>query len=125
MTLTPERLRDAPASAITLDDALAGLASGPAGFEAEVEAQRWREFAECQYTDPELFFPVTGGTNHQAKAICAGCGVRLECLWYALSHREMYGFWGGMSQQDRRELLGAAEDIPDTEDDEETEAEAA
>lgn len=40
----------------------------------------------------------------RAKAICAGCPVRRECLDYALAARERDGIWGGYTI-DERELL--------------------
>lgn len=49
----------------------------------------------CRTADPDLFFSFHPG---QAKAICAGCPVKAECLEYALDGRELYGVWGGLSQ---------------------------
>ncbi len=56
-----------------------------------------------EYDDPGLFFPVhvqgrldaasTARIEH-AKAICAGCVVRPECLAYARREGEV-GIWGG------------------------------
>ena len=46
--------------------------------------------------------------------------MRLECLWYALSHREEFGVWGGLSRNERRKLRGETEVDP-LDDDEETE----
>lgn len=40
-----------------------------------------------------------------AKAICATCPVVAECLDHALSVREPYGVWGGMTEHERAELL--------------------
>jgi WhiB family redox-sensing transcriptional regulator len=40
----------------------------------------------------------------EAKAICAGCPVRLECLAYALDSGEAYGVWGGLSEDERRAM---------------------
>src|SRR6266511_3991550 len=36
-----------------------------------------------------------------AKLVCAGCRVRERCADYALSHRERYGVWGGLSEHER------------------------
>jgi len=49
----------------------------------------WRDRGSCLYEDPELFFPIgtTGPAVPQlaeAKRVCAGCRVRLECLQWAL-----------------------------------------
>jgi WhiB family transcriptional regulator, redox-sensing transcriptional regulator len=45
----------------------------------------------------------------KAKAICAVCPIRAECLEYALRHPARYGIWGGLNAEDlaaeRRRLL--------------------
>ncbi len=41
----------------------------------------------------------------EAKAICAGCAVRRECLDYAIAIREAHGIWGGLNECERRALL--------------------
>jgi WhiB family redox-sensing transcriptional regulator len=69
----------------------------------------WRHFAACLDEDPELFFPVgdTGPALLQvaeAKAVCAGCPVRVECLTWALETGQNYGIWGGYTENERREL---------------------
>lgn len=40
-----------------------------------------------------------------AKAICAHCPVREDCLEYALRIREAHGIWGGLNEMERRALL--------------------
>jgi WhiB family redox-sensing transcriptional regulator len=62
----------------------------------------WVELALCAQTDPELFYPEKGGSTRAAKQVCAMCSVQDECLDYALTHRERYGIWGGLSERDRR-----------------------
>jgi WhiB family transcriptional regulator, redox-sensing transcriptional regulator len=67
----------------------------------------WRSAGACLSADPDLFFPVssTGPAERQiarAKMICAGCGVRLECLDFAVSHGQVYGIWGGTTAEDRQ-----------------------
>lgn len=68
----------------------------------------WRQRAACRHADPELFFPVSasGPSLEQvarAKAICAGCHVRKQCLVFALGTRQEHGVWAGMSEQELRE----------------------
>ena len=58
----------------------------------------------CTQTDPELFFPVKGGSTREAKKVCANCTVRAECLSYALENDERFGIWGGLSERERRKL---------------------
>ena len=63
----------------------------------------WRDAANCATTDPELFFPESSDVG-PAKKVCAECGVRLECLAFALRHHIHEGVWGGLSGKERRRL---------------------
>ena len=58
----------------------------------------------CAQTDPEVFFPEKGGSVREAKAVCARCPVRAQCLAHALAHGERFGVWGGLSEPERRRL---------------------
>jgi WhiB family transcriptional regulator, redox-sensing transcriptional regulator len=69
-------------------------------------AENWRSLAACQSADPDLFFPVSSSGPSlvqvaQAKAICAGCQVRRECLAFALRTHQVHGVWGGLSERER------------------------
>nr|WP_166755071.1 WhiB family transcriptional regulator [Modestobacter marinus] len=68
------------------------------------EDQSWQERALCAETDPEAFFPEKGGSTREAKRICTGCEVRVDCLEYALTMDERFGIWGGLSERERRRL---------------------
>ena len=73
----------------------------------EAERRDWWRAAACQEADPELFFPVAphgpgAGEIARAKAVCAGCQVRRECLQYALATRQLHGVWGGTTEDERR-----------------------
>ena len=73
----------------------------------EAERRDWWRSAACQEADPELFFPVAphgpgAGEIARAKAVCAGCQVRRECLQYALATRQLHGVWGGTTEDERR-----------------------
>jgi WhiB family redox-sensing transcriptional regulator len=37
----------------------------------------------------------------EAKAVCAGCPVRPECLAFALQ-RDLHGIWGATTEDERR-----------------------
>jgi len=67
-------------------------------------AESWRLDALCAETDPEAFFPEKGGSTREAKRVCVGCPVRLQCLEYALGNDERFGIWGGLSERERRKL---------------------
>ena len=70
----------------------------------------WQDRAECIGTDPELFFPGRGDDTRAAKAICATCPVRAECLAYALDNDIKFGIFGGKSERERRRLRGGMRD---------------
>jgi WhiB family transcriptional regulator, redox-sensing transcriptional regulator len=72
---------------------------------------KWTAYAACSDVDPELFFPIsTGGPSQyrteQARVVCAGCSVRLDCLDWALEHEIQHGVWGGLSEEQRRVIQG-------------------
>ena len=73
----------------------------------------WTEYAACRGTDPELFYPVSSAgpaleQAARAKAICARCTVRSDCLSWALRAGEPDGVWGGTTPDERRYLRHAA-----------------
>jgi len=70
------------------------------------ERLEWWRWAACQGADPELFFPVAaqGPAREEiarAKAVCAGCRVRRQCLQFALDTSQMHGVWGGTTEDER------------------------
>jgi WhiB family redox-sensing transcriptional regulator len=71
----------------------------------EQPAVSWRIDALCAQTDPDAFFPDKGGSTRAAKAVCAKCPVRRECLEESLEgYGEAFGVWGGLSERERRRL---------------------
>lgn len=75
----------------------------------QIGRRGWRALAECQNTDPELFFPTAESGPARttqvaaAKAVCARCPVRAQCLTEALA-RIPYGIAGGLTEHERRTL---------------------
>lgn len=70
----------------------------------------WFLKANCRDpdVDPDIFFPdyekfknIKEYTVARAKAICAECAVREQCLNYALANHEKFGIWGGMTPEER------------------------
>ena len=58
----------------------------------------WRVLARCATgtgTLAELFFSEQIDDINRAKAFCAGCEVRAECLGAAVERAEPWGVWGG------------------------------
>ena len=68
------------------------------------DGRSWQDEANCLGVDPDLFFPERGASTREAKEVCRGCVVRLDCLEYALVNGEKFGIWGGMSERERRRL---------------------
>ncbi|KUL72339.1 MULTISPECIES: WhiB family transcriptional regulator [unclassified Streptomyces] len=67
----------------------------------------WRERAACRDVDPDLFFPIgTAGLAlvqiAEAKAVCARCPVRDQCLRWAVDVGQVEGIWGGTTESERR-----------------------
>jgi WhiB family redox-sensing transcriptional regulator len=54
------------------------------------------------------FYAELGESLEPARAVCAGCLVRDECLDPALDHQERYGLWGGKSWRERQANEAAA-----------------
>ncbi len=57
--------------------------------------------------DTRIFFPIgeTGPATRQvnlAKAACAACPVREECLEFAIATIQNDGVWGGTTEDERR-----------------------
>jgi WhiB family redox-sensing transcriptional regulator len=68
--------------------------------------QEWRKDALCREVDPALFFPLhKGDPMNDARSLCGRCTVRGECLEEALRLRDVFGFRGGMSGEERRRYL--------------------
>lgn len=72
-----------------------------------LEADDWRQLAECLGIDPDIFYPERGDNDgvDAAKAICARCPVEHECLEDAIATREMIGVRGGKSGKERRAIV--------------------
>jgi WhiB family transcriptional regulator, redox-sensing transcriptional regulator len=73
------------------------------------EASDWRVQAACRDVDPELFFPVSasGASVPQieaAKQVCRTCPVCGPCLRWALEQSENAAFWGGTTEDERRNI---------------------
>lgn len=73
----------------------------------ELDPMAWAEDANCLGVDPDLFFPERGSPSHAAKAVCAGCVVRSDCLEYAIAHDEKWGVWGGTTGRERGRIVRA------------------
>lgn len=73
-----------------------------------LDLRPWMKEAACKdVADPDIFFPEQGQWKKgiAAKAICAGCPVKKDCLDYAIEYEQgdRYGIWGGMNTKERWE----------------------
>ena len=61
------------------------------------------------HPNPEIFFPEKGKDRAQkikeANQVCSGCVIKTNCLDGALKREEQYGIWGGLTEDERRDLL--------------------
>ena len=66
----------------------------------------WQDAAACRSSDPDLFFPDGEDVESiaKAKAVCAACPVRPECLAFAVELNQSEGIWGGHTPAERRRL---------------------
>jgi WhiB family redox-sensing transcriptional regulator len=81
-------------------------------FRHDPDQMTWIARAACADEDPELFFPVGTGPaaidqELRAKRICSACPVRAECLEWSLVTCQDAGVWGGVGEEERRELRRA------------------
>jgi WhiB family transcriptional regulator, redox-sensing transcriptional regulator len=78
-----------------------------------LQEQTWQLDAACRGHDRSIFYPPSSAERRderdrreaRAKAICAECRVREECLEYSLAQRDQHGIWGGLTELERRALL--------------------
>lgn len=69
----------------------------------------WMSRATCAGMGTRPFFHGRGGDRGDAaKAVCAGCPVREECLAFALADPLILGIWGGTGAAERAKMRGAA-----------------
>jgi WhiB family transcriptional regulator, redox-sensing transcriptional regulator len=59
-------------------------------------ARGWAARALCVGADPEAFFPPGDDPAMEARAICAACPVRGQCLAYAITADERFGIWAAL-----------------------------
>ena len=86
-------------------------------YEPRTRPAPWMADAVCRGMDASVFFTERGanGDLAAAKAVCATCPVRVECLDHAIETRERWGVWGGKSERERRTLRrqrGLARQLP-------------
>jgi WhiB family redox-sensing transcriptional regulator len=81
----------------------------------------WQLEGACRTADTRLFFhpegergPARRERDAGAQAVCATCPVLQECRSHALTVREPYGVWGGMTEDDRNAYFQSGRTAPRT-----------
>jgi WhiB family transcriptional regulator, redox-sensing transcriptional regulator len=65
----------------------------------------WHADAACRDYPDVNFFPVSGDSARPARAVCATCGERGDCLAWALEQGpELDGVWAGTTPADRQSI---------------------
>jgi WhiB family redox-sensing transcriptional regulator len=78
----------------------------------------WEASAACAGESTVTFFPSfdvgmgapakNAAKTARAKAVCARCPVRDECLAHALETDVAHGIWGGLTPDERKRIRRAA-----------------
>lgn len=83
-----------------------------------IDEWEWQYQGACRYVDSTLFFhpegergPTRLQRDESAKAICRTCPVISQCRQHALQAREPYGVWGGLTADERADIVGGRTDI--------------
>jgi WhiB family redox-sensing transcriptional regulator len=58
--------------------------------------------------DPEIFFPTAGTHANAARKVCGRCPHREPCLSWALETEQAHGVWGGLTAEERHNILRGA-----------------
>ena len=66
-----------------------------------------KEYGQLEFVPPPK---ATPSALEPLRAVCRCCGVRGECLDYALDDESLVGVWGGTTAQERRDYRKAAKE---------------
>jgi hypothetical protein len=76
----------------------------PSSLEDWLARPSWHARGACRGAGTEAFIRGPKDNYEAARAVCAVCPVRRECLAYALADRDLTGCWGGTTDAEPREL---------------------
>lgn len=86
---------------------LEGLMCGMGTPGALPQRPAWMADGACLEHPEVEFVPLNPRTEENAamaRAICAGCSCRAECLAYALADTDLLGIWAGTTTAERRKM---------------------
>lgn len=79
---------------------------------ANTDTWDWQLHGACRGMNSEYFFHsdaergrARDSREAKAKQICQDCPVMTQCREHALSVQEAYGIWGGLGENERREII--------------------
>lgn len=75
--------------------------------------------AACKDNDVNMFYVDEGPIHNQsiklaiskAISICKSCPVRFECLTKAVTNKEEFGIWGGLTARERKKFFAGYSEI--------------
>ena len=80
-----------------------------------IDNWQWQFEGACRSLPTEMFFHPEGergprrrARENAAKAVCATCPVLAACRAHALASQEPYGIWGGLTEDERLEIISRA-----------------
>ena len=82
-------------------------------------AWTWQQAGACRTLGPESFFhpegergPARRNRASAAKSVCDSCPVLRQCREHALTVREPYGVWGGLTEEERAAVYAGLLAVP-------------
>lgn len=70
-------------------------------FKEVASSEDWMVEGSCSNEDVSIWYVPD---RKQAKEICGGCPVLMECAVYSSFHKVEHGVWGGLSELGRENL---------------------
>lgn len=65
----------------------------------------WERRGACKEVGADVMYPSDDTSQQRrAKAVCASCPVRTECLLHAIAVNEDLGTWGGLGEAPRKRI---------------------
>ena len=71
----------------------------------------WRAESFCRKYPTRMWFGGDHRETVRAKAICAACVVRSECLEFAVGRADLLGIWAGTTPHERAEMRRGGGDL--------------